>query len=161
MTNQDQILAYRKLVGQWIQQIREDKGISKNELSKLSGIDRKYINGIESGKYAFSIDIIAKISYALGIYILFIENTTDGPLADAMRNKWGNKGNYIRVGTMNVLVENYFILDAPDCVNSKGRPRRYGFTFTANLKTLDLRGYTRFPLRKMYGENIHFQSSPS
>lgn len=91
MTNQDQILAYRKLVGQWIQQIREDKGISKNELSKLSGIDRKYINGIESGKYAFSIDIIAKISYALGIYILFIENTTDGPLADAMRNKWGNK----------------------------------------------------------------------
>ena len=91
MTNQDQILAYRKLVGQWIKEERIKIAMSKNELSEVSGIDRKYINDIESGKYAFSIDIIAKISYALGIYILFIENTTDGPLADAMRNKWGNK----------------------------------------------------------------------
>lgn len=91
MTNDPQILAYRKLVGQWITQIREDKGMSKNELSKLSGIDRKYINDIESGKYAFSIDVIAKLSIALDFYIFFIPKDSDEPLADLMRSKWGNK----------------------------------------------------------------------
>lgn len=70
--NQNQILAYRKLIGQWIAQLREDKEMSKNELSKISGIDRKYINDIESGKYAFSIDVIAKLSIALDFYIFFI-----------------------------------------------------------------------------------------
>lgn len=91
MTNQDKILAYRKLVGQWITQLREDKAMSKNELSKLSGIDRKYINDIESGKYAFSIDVIAKLSIALDFYIFFIPKDSDNPLAEMMRNKWGSK----------------------------------------------------------------------
>lgn len=89
--NQDQILAYRKLVGQWITQLREDKQMPKNELSKLSGIDRKYINDIESGKYAFSIDVIAKLSIALDFYIFLIPKDSDNPLAEIMRNKWGAK----------------------------------------------------------------------
>lgn len=89
MLSDDQITAYRKLVGSWITQLRIEKGLSKNQLSKLTGIDRKYLNDIESGNHSFSIDIIAKLSHALSFFIFFVPKDSNDPLAKAMKERWG------------------------------------------------------------------------
>ncbi|MFV1493576.1 helix-turn-helix transcriptional regulator [Phaeobacter sp. JH18-32] len=57
----------RERVGQNIQDIRRDKGLSQEELAHISGIDRGYVGKLENAKYAASIDMLEKIAQALDV----------------------------------------------------------------------------------------------
>lgn len=54
-----------KLIGRKVRQIRQQKGISQEELADLAGLDRTYIGGIERGQRNVSLLNLEKISIAL------------------------------------------------------------------------------------------------
>ncbi|MFC4320734.1 helix-turn-helix domain-containing protein [Litchfieldia salsa] len=56
--------------GTVIREIREDKGISLNKLSRLSGVSKSYISFIERGKQTNpSISVLERIAEALEIKV--------------------------------------------------------------------------------------------
>lgn len=56
----------RVLIGSRIRQLRNDKGLSQENLANLAEIDRTYMTGVENGKRNISIQILLKIITALG-----------------------------------------------------------------------------------------------
>lgn len=54
-------------IGDYIRRIRNEKGISINELVKQSGVSKGYISQIENNKFSPSLDIVRKLSNALDI----------------------------------------------------------------------------------------------
>lgn len=52
-----------------LREIRKKRYLSKNELSKISGISRSYITELEEGKYSPSLVIMVKLSRALNCSI--------------------------------------------------------------------------------------------
>lgn len=64
---------YREYIGRRIAQIRKGKGLTQEQLAKLTGYDRTNIAKIENGRYNTGIDIIGKICDALGCRIDIIE----------------------------------------------------------------------------------------
>lgn len=64
----------RERIGKRIAELRKQKGLSQARLAELVSINQGHIARIELGKYSTSIDILAKIGYALGCRIDFIEN---------------------------------------------------------------------------------------
>ena len=52
-------------IGDYIRRIRNEKGISINELVKQSGVSKGYISQIENNKFSPSLDIVRKLSNAL------------------------------------------------------------------------------------------------
>lgn len=63
----------RNRIGQRIRQIREKRGMEARDLAKLAGIDAANLSRIEQGKYSVGIDILSKLSTALGMKIDFVE----------------------------------------------------------------------------------------
>ncbi len=59
----------RRLIGQRIKTIREEKGITQTQLSHLMHSDRQYLNKIEHGKVGVSISKLAVIARALEVEI--------------------------------------------------------------------------------------------
>lgn len=55
----------RRKVGQMIARLREDKGMTQQELADAAEIDRANLSKIENGRYNVSIDILGKILFAL------------------------------------------------------------------------------------------------
>ena len=68
MTEEEKI-AHRKKIGGMIAEIRKWKGLTQEDLSNLSGLDRANIAKIENGKYSVGIDILGKICKALEVEI--------------------------------------------------------------------------------------------
>lgn len=60
---------HRVRIGQRIAQLRKEKGLTQEQLSKLTSLDRANIAKIENGKYNTGIDIIGKIEDALEVEI--------------------------------------------------------------------------------------------
>ncbi len=60
---------HRERIGQQIAAIRKGKGLTQEQLSQLTGLDRANIAKIENGRYNVSIDILNKICGALGCKI--------------------------------------------------------------------------------------------
>ena len=60
---------YREQIGQQIAHIRKEKGLTQDQLSKMTGLDRANIAKIENGRYNTGIDIIGKICDELGVEI--------------------------------------------------------------------------------------------
>lgn len=60
---------HREQVGKRIAQLRKEKGLTQEQLSAITGLDRANIAKIEKGKYNTGIDIIGKICDALGCRI--------------------------------------------------------------------------------------------
>lgn len=60
---------HRELIGQRIAQLRKEKGLTQEQLSELTGLDRTNIAKIENGKYNVSIDILNKVCVSLGTKI--------------------------------------------------------------------------------------------
>lgn len=60
---------HREQIGQRIAQLRKDKGLTQEQLSAMTGLDRANIAKIENGRYNTGIDIIGKICDALGVEI--------------------------------------------------------------------------------------------
>lgn len=54
-------------VGKRIKQLRNQMGISQEELSFRSNVHRTYIAGVESGKRNLTITVLAKIVSALNV----------------------------------------------------------------------------------------------
>ena len=57
---------YRKKIGARIAELRKQKGWSQAELAEKVGISRQHINRVENGQYSTGIDIISRITDALG-----------------------------------------------------------------------------------------------
>lgn len=63
----------RLRIGQSIATIRKEKGLTQEQLSKMTGLDRANIGKVENGRYNVSIDILGKICEALGCRIDIVE----------------------------------------------------------------------------------------
>ena len=63
----------RLRIGQRIATIRKEKGLTQEQLSQMTGLDRANIGKIENGRYNVSIDILGKICEALGCRIDIVE----------------------------------------------------------------------------------------
>lgn len=66
MTEEEKI-AHRKKIGGMIAEIRKWKGLTQEDLSNLSGLDRTNIAKIENGKYSVGVDVLGKICKALEV----------------------------------------------------------------------------------------------
>ncbi len=55
------------LVGKRVKQLRNQLGISQEELADLAGLDRTYITSVECGKRNISIVNIEKLAIALKV----------------------------------------------------------------------------------------------
>lgn len=56
----------RNSIGKKIEYLRNEKAWTQEELSEKAGISREHLSRIESGRYSVKIDIIDRISLALG-----------------------------------------------------------------------------------------------
>ncbi len=63
----------RQRIGKKIRQLREIKGIEAKQLAILTGIDAANISRIEQGRYSVGLDVLSKISQALGMKVDLVE----------------------------------------------------------------------------------------
>lgn len=98
MINEKVVIAARKLVGQHLKNIREEKQLSYYAVGKLAGMSIEQIQGVESGEKAYTFDSFLKITHALDCYF-FLEDK-DGKHLDfadmaekAILKKRGGKKN--------------------------------------------------------------------
>ena len=63
----------RERIGAKIRLLREKKGMEAKQLSILTNIDASNLSRIEQGKYSVGLDILAKISLALGAKVDLVE----------------------------------------------------------------------------------------
>lgn len=68
MTEEEKIV-HRKKIGGMIAEIRKSKGLTQEDLSLMTGLDRTNIDKIENGKYSVGVDVLGKICKALGVEI--------------------------------------------------------------------------------------------
>ena len=59
----------RKRFGKRIKELRKARGLSHEELARLSGLDENYISGIEKGELDITIEMIQILSIAFQINI--------------------------------------------------------------------------------------------
>ena len=57
----------KKKVGMRVRELRNNIGISQDELASRAGLDRTYITSVECGKRNISIVNIERLSKALGV----------------------------------------------------------------------------------------------
>lgn len=63
----------RERIGVRIRQLRESKGMEAKQLAILTGIDASNLCRIEQGRYSVGLDILSKISQALGAKVDLVE----------------------------------------------------------------------------------------
>jgi transcriptional regulator with XRE-family HTH domain len=57
----------RKLVGRNVKRIRQDRGLTQEELAERSGFSQQYISGLEQGRRNPTIVSIYELANALGV----------------------------------------------------------------------------------------------
>ena len=57
----------RKLVGRNVKRVRQDKGLTQEELADRSGFSQQYISGLEQGRRNPTIVSIYELATALGV----------------------------------------------------------------------------------------------
>lgn len=62
----EQLIKERHRIGSRIRELREQSGMTQDELAEKTGLKRPNISRIESGRYNTGQDILSKISLALG-----------------------------------------------------------------------------------------------
>ncbi|GHT09174.1 hypothetical protein FACS189432_09070 [Bacteroidia bacterium] len=62
----------RERIGERIREIRTEKGLSQLQLAELAGLSQQNIARIELGRYSPGIDIVGKISDALGCELAIV-----------------------------------------------------------------------------------------
>lgn len=86
--NPEYLLEVRKIYGSWIKKIREEKGLSQQQLGDIMELDRSTISKIEAGKWNFSVDFLTMFAVKLDFYVFFLEKESTDELAVAMRERW-------------------------------------------------------------------------
>ena len=66
---------YQQLIGETIEQLRTNKGLTQEELAKMVGSSQSAIHRIEKGGQNVSLEMIKKLSEALGSQILSINDS--------------------------------------------------------------------------------------
>jgi len=84
----DQLLEVRKLIGSWLKDMRENKGLTQDDLAEKMGLERSTIAKIENGKWNFGIDTVTMFAIHLDFYQFFIPKDSKGDLATTMRDRW-------------------------------------------------------------------------
>ena len=54
-------------LGRAVRELREQKGVSQEQLATLSSLHRNYVGGIERGELNISLAVIVKIADGLGV----------------------------------------------------------------------------------------------
>jgi transcriptional regulator with XRE-family HTH domain len=57
----------RKLVGRNVKRIRQEKGLTQEQLAEQSGFSQQYISGLEQGRRNPTIVTLYEIALALGV----------------------------------------------------------------------------------------------
>jgi transcriptional regulator with XRE-family HTH domain len=57
----------RKLVGSNVQRIRQEKGLTQEQLAETSGFSQQYISGLERGRRNPTIVSLYELAVALGV----------------------------------------------------------------------------------------------
>ena len=60
----------RELLAVNLRMLRAERGLTKEELANLAGIDRGYVGQIESMARAVSVDIIDRLAHALEVVVV-------------------------------------------------------------------------------------------
>jgi transcriptional regulator with XRE-family HTH domain len=55
----------KKIIGQYIRKLREEKNLSQEELAHASGITYQYLSGVENGRENFTIGVLDSVSKSL------------------------------------------------------------------------------------------------
>lgn len=64
---------YREKIGKRIRAIREEKGLSQDELADIMEVHRSTISKVETGKFAITIDYLVKFAWYLDFEVTFTE----------------------------------------------------------------------------------------
>ena len=57
----------RKLVGRNVKRVRQEKGLTQEQLAELSGFSQQYISGLEQGKRNPTVVSLYELATALGV----------------------------------------------------------------------------------------------
>lgn len=57
----------REVLAANLRRLRQDRGMSQEELAHAADIDRTYISSLERARYAASIDMLERLAAALGV----------------------------------------------------------------------------------------------
>jgi transcriptional regulator with XRE-family HTH domain len=57
----------RKLVGRNVKRIRQQKGLTQEQLAELSGFSQQYISGLEQGRRNPTVVTLYELATALGV----------------------------------------------------------------------------------------------
>ena len=66
---------YQQLIGETIEHLRTEKGWTQDELAKMVGSSQSAIHRIEKGGQNISLEMVKKLSEALGSQILSINDS--------------------------------------------------------------------------------------
>jgi len=82
MIDEKVIVSGREVIGQYLKEMRKEKGISIYRIEKETGVTRQIINSIEDGSRAYTIDSFLKYTSSIGAYLFFgdKEGKKDAPL---------------------------------------------------------------------------------
>lgn len=86
--NQEYLQEVRKIIGDWLRDMREQKGLTQDELADKMGIERSTIAKIENGKWNFGIDTVTMFAVHLDFYQFFIPKDSNDDLTMSMRDRW-------------------------------------------------------------------------
>ncbi len=57
----------RKLVGRNVRQVRQEKGLTQEQLAELSGFSQQYISGLEQGRRNPTVVTLYELATVLGV----------------------------------------------------------------------------------------------
>jgi transcriptional regulator with XRE-family HTH domain len=60
-------MTVRTVVAMNLRRLRNDRGLSQEELADRADVDRTYVSSLEREQYAASIDMLEKLGSALGV----------------------------------------------------------------------------------------------
>jgi transcriptional regulator with XRE-family HTH domain len=70
MASRRQLASARQLFAQNLRRLRQEKGLSQDQLAHLAGIHRTYVGAVERCEKNISIDSMQKLAIALGCSLL-------------------------------------------------------------------------------------------
>jgi transcriptional regulator with XRE-family HTH domain len=60
----------RKLVGRNVRRVRQEKGLTQEQLAEVSGFSQQYISGLEQGRRNPTVVTVYELATALGVNYL-------------------------------------------------------------------------------------------
>ncbi len=69
--NNDVLKEARKKIGEYLSEVREEKGVSYYAMQKQTGLRYEQAKAIESGSDNYTIDSLLKMAVSLDLYVFF------------------------------------------------------------------------------------------